>query len=113
MKMAESGNIVLGIYIIDFDDIQVLPRHLSLSLNACKIIEVFLTFSGRNLKKAVINLQALRHKLKCLNETCISSKSIMLLPKTILPDSAIFVEKKKIVGDRLWAKSEFLLAKRF
>jgi hypothetical protein len=29
-----------------------------------------------------------------LDQTCISSKSIMCLPKTILLDSSIFIEKK-------------------
>ncbi len=63
------------------------------------------------LKKAIITLQALRFKLNCLNQTCISLKSIMQLTKTIFPDSAIFIEKKR-VENRLWRKSEFLWRKK-
>ena len=72
-------------------------------------------FSGEILKKIIITLQALRFKLKwqlnSLNQTCISSKSIMQLIKTIFPDSVIFIEKKR-VEKWLWAKSEFLWAKK-
>ena len=56
-----------------------------------------------NVKKAFITLQALRFKLNSLNQTCISSKSIMQLTRTIFSDSAIFIEKKR-VENRLWAK---------
>ena len=51
-------------------------------------------------------MQALRFKLKILNPTCRSSKSIKQLTDTIFVESAIFVEKKR-VENRLWAKSEF------
>ena len=61
--------------------------------------------------KAFIPLQELRFKLISLTQTCISSKSIMPLTKKIFPDSAIFIEKKR-VENRLWAKNEFLWAKK-
>ena len=35
-------------------------------------------------------------KVKCLNQICISSKSIMQLTKSIFSDSAIFIEKKSV-----------------
>jgi hypothetical protein len=56
-------------------------------------------------------LQALRFKLNCLNQTCISLKSITQFTRTIFPDSAIFIEKKR-VENRLWRKSEFLWRKK-
>jgi hypothetical protein len=71
----------------------------------------FLKFSGEISKKSIITLQALRFKLNCLNQTCISSKSIMQLTKTIFHDSAIFIEEKW-VENRLWRKSEFLWRKK-
>jgi hypothetical protein len=64
-----------------------------------------------NLKKPIITLQVLRFKLKCLNQTCLSLKSIMQLTMTISPDSASFIEKKR-VENRLWRKSDFLWRKR-
>ncbi len=72
---------------------------------------VFFKFSGQILKKTIITLQALRFKLNCLNQTCISLKSIMQLTKTIFPDSAIFIEKKR-VENQFWRKSEFLWRKK-
>jgi hypothetical protein len=48
------------------------------------------------LKKTVITLQALRFKLKCLNQTCISLKSILQLARTNCSDSATFIEKKRV-----------------
>jgi hypothetical protein len=72
---------------------------------------VFFKISGQILKKTVITLQALRFKLKCLNQTCISLNSIMQLARTIFSDSAIFMEKKR-VENRLWPKSEFLWPKK-
>ena len=66
---------------------------------------------GKHWKKTIITLQALRFKLNCLNQTCISLKSIMQLTKTIFPDSAIFIEKKR-VENRLWRKSEFSWRKK-
>jgi hypothetical protein len=53
----------------------------------------------------------LRFKLQCLNQTCISLKSIMQLARTIFSDSATFIEKKR-VENRLWPKSEFLWPKK-
>ena len=53
-------------------------------------------FSGQNLKKSIIALQALRLKLDSVNKTCMSSKLSMLLFKTIFSDSAIFIEKKTV-----------------
>jgi hypothetical protein len=47
-------------------------------------------------KKTVITLQALRFKLKCLNQTCISLKSSMQFARTIFSDSASFIEKKRV-----------------
>ena len=65
-----------------------------------------LKFWPENLKKTIITLQALRFKLNCLNQTCLSLKSIMQLTKTIFPDSVIFIEKKR-VENRVWRKSAF------
>ena len=77
-----------------------------MNLNACKVMMVFITESQclqsydglkiwpDNIKKALITLQSLRFKLNRLNETCISSKSMMQLTKTIFPDSAVFIEPK-------------------
>ena len=53
----------------------------------------------------------MRFKLNSLNQTFVSSKSIMQLTKTIFSDSAIFIEKKR-VENRLWANSEFSWAKK-
>jgi hypothetical protein len=39
--------------------------------------------SGQILKKTIITLQILRFKLKCLNQTCLSLKSIILLTMMI------------------------------
>ncbi len=61
---------------------------------------VFFNFSGQNLKKTIITLQALRFKLTYLNQTCLSSKSIMQLTKTFLPDSASFIEKRNLKEGR-------------
>ena len=74
-------------------------------------MKAFLIFLVQILKKAFIILQALRFKLNSLNQTCLSSKSIMHLTNTIFSDSAIFNEKKRI-ENWLWAKSEFLWAKK-
>ena len=49
-----------------------------------------------NVEKDHQTLQALRLKLKSLNQACISSKSIMQLTKTIFSDSDIFIEKKTV-----------------
>ena len=38
------------------------------------LMKAFLIFSGQILKKIIITLQAMRFKLNCLNQTCISSK---------------------------------------
>jgi hypothetical protein len=61
--------------------------------------------------KTVITLQALRFKLKCLNQTCISLKSNMQFTRTFFFYSATFIEKKR-VENRLWPKSEFLWPKK-
>ena len=63
-----------------------------------------------NIRKAIITLQELIFKLNMLNQTCISSKSIMQFTSTIFSDSAIFIEKLR-VENRLWAKKEFLWKK--
>ncbi len=97
--------------IIDFKDIQVWLRHFSLNLNACKVVTVFFKIPGKILKKTVTTLQALRFKLKCLNQTCISLKSIMQLISTFFSDSATFIENKR-VENRLWPKIEFLWPKK-
>ena len=81
-----------------------------MNLKACKVMMVFFKLWPENIKKDFIILQALRLKLKRLNQTRISSKSIMQLTKTILFDSAVFIEKKT-VENRLRAKREFLWAK--
>lgn len=44
MKTAESRKLVLGSCIIDFDEIQVQLMVLSLNLNICKVMLVFLKF---------------------------------------------------------------------
>ncbi len=111
IKIAESGKIGLVRCIIDFKDIQVWLGQFSLNLNACKVMMVFFKILPENLKNTVITLQALRFKLNCLNQTCISLKSIMQLTKTIFPDSAIFIDKKR-VENRLWRKSGFLWRKK-
>ena len=72
LKMPESEKINLESWIIDFRNVQVSLSHVSLSLNACKVMEAFLIFSHQKLKKIIITLQALGFNLKCLNETCIS-----------------------------------------
>jgi hypothetical protein len=56
---------------------------------------IVLEFLGQILKKIAITLQILRLKLKTLNQTCTSSKSIMQLPNTVSLDSAIFIEIKR------------------
>jgi hypothetical protein len=71
---------------------------------------VFFKIPGQILKKTVITLQALRFKLKCLNQTGISLKLSMQFARTIFSDSATFIEKKR-VENRLWPKSEFLWPK--
>jgi hypothetical protein len=43
-------------------------------------------------KKSIMTLQILKIKLKSLNQTCISSRLIMQIPKTILLDPPIFIE---------------------
>ncbi len=96
MKIAESEKIVLASCIIEFKDIQVWLRHFSLNLNACRVMTVFFKIWPENLKKTVITLQALRFKLKCLNQTCISLNWIMQLARPIFSDSAIFMEKKRV-----------------
>ncbi len=113
MKMAESEKIVLASCILDFKDIQVWLRHLSLNLNACRkiVMTVFYEIPGQILKKTVISLQALRFKLKCLDQSCISSKSSMQLAWTIFSDSATFNEKKRL-ENRLWPRSEFSWPKK-
>ena len=73
----------------------------------CKVMMVFFKIWPEKFKKPIITLQVLRFKLKCLNQTCLSLKSIMLLS----PDSASFIEKKR-VENRLWRKSEFLWRKK-
>ncbi len=83
-----------------------LLKRWKLKENKLKQIKVW----PQTLKKTIITLQALRFKLNGLNQTCISLKSIMQLTKTIFPDSAIFIEKKR-VEIRLWRKSEFLWRK--
>ena len=55
---------------------------------------VFFKIWPENIKKAFITLQELTFKLNCLNQTCISLKSIMQLTTTFFSDSAIFIEKK-------------------
>ena len=55
---------------------------------------VFLKIWLENIKKTILTLQASRLKLNRLDQTCISSKSIMQLTKTIFSDSADFIEKK-------------------
>ena len=72
---------------------------------------VFFKIWHKDIKKAFITLEVLRFKQNSLNQTCISSKSIMQLTKTTFSDSAIFIEKKR-VENRLWAKSEFLWAEK-
>ena len=106
MSMAESGKIVLVSCIIDFDDIQVCLRLFSLTFNACKVMKAFFIFSGQIFKKTIITLQTWRFKLKSLNQTYISSKSIMQLTKTIFSDSVIFIEKKR-VEIQLWQNVNF------
>jgi hypothetical protein len=52
------------------------------------------------------NFACIETQAESLNQTCISSKSIMQLTKTIFPDSASFIEKKR-VENRLWRKVNF------
>ena len=85
------------------------------SFKACgpcrRAMLVFFKIWPENIKKAFITLQDLRFNLTSLNQTCISSKSIIQLTKTIFSDSAIFIYETR-VENRLWAKSEFLWAKK-
>ena len=53
LKMPESEKINLESWIIDFRNVQVSLSHVSLSLNACKVMEAFLIFSHQKLKKTV------------------------------------------------------------
>ncbi len=90
MKIAEPGkNRLSNLH----DRFQRYTRLIKTVLNACKVMMVSLKFSDLNLKKTIITLQALRFKLNCLNQTCVSLKSILQLAKTIFPDSATFIEK--------------------
>ena len=57
---------------------------------------VFFKIWPENIEKAFITLQALRLKLNCLDQTCISPKSIMQLTKAISFDSVIFIKKKTV-----------------
>jgi hypothetical protein len=75
MKVAESGEIVLV---------------------SCRVMMVFFKIWPENFKKTIITLLALRFKLNSLNQTCVSLKSRMQLAKTIFPDSATFIEKKRV-----------------
>jgi hypothetical protein len=45
-----------------------------------------------------ITLHILRLLLEIINQTCIVSKSIMLLPNMIFLDSAIFIENKTVTN---------------
>ncbi len=92
MKVAESGQIVSVNCSIHFKDKQVWVRQFSLNLNANKVM-VFFKIWPENFNKTR-TLQALRFKLNCLNQTCISLESIMQFTKTIFPDSSTFIEKK-------------------
>jgi hypothetical protein len=69
MKVAKSGK-------NDFKDIQIQR----------KVMMVFL----------IISDQILRLKLNSPNQTCISLNSVMQLTKTIFPDSATLIEKKRV-----------------
>ena len=91
--------------------LQALIFKLIKLIKLIKVMMIFFKIWPQNIKKAIITLQAWIFKLNDPNQTCISSKSIKQLTKTIFFDSAIFFEKKK-VKNRLWAKSEFLWAKR-
>ena len=70
---------------------------------------VFFKIWPENIMKAVITFHALRFKLNGFNQTCISSKSIMQLTKTIffiLPSSLRKDCRKSAVGksELLWQK---------
>ena len=69
-------------------------------------MKALLIFSGQIWKKTILTLQALTLKLRSLNQTCISSKSIIQLTKTTFKDSAVFIENNT-VETRLRGKSEF------
>ena len=57
---------------------------------------VFFEIWPENIKKAFKILQALKFKLNHPNQTCLSLKLIMQLTETIVSDSVIFIEKKKL-----------------
>ena len=86
---------------------------LSLESQGLPSNDSLLIFSGQIFKKILITLQALRFKLNCHRQTCISSKSKMQLIKTIFPDSqsVVFIDKKR-VENRLWEKVNFLSEKK-
>ena len=93
---------LLSLWIIFFPNKNLLIPHsrfsilFCLNLKAYKVMTFFLIFSGQNLKKVVITLQALRFKQNGLSQTWISSKSIMQITETIFPHSAIFIKKKRV-----------------
>ena len=115
MKITESEKIVLVNCIINFEDIHISLRPFSLILNTCKVMEAFLIFSGQNLKKTTITLQALRLKLNGLNEICTSSKLIMqpIEKKTVVVRKKVnfcgqkdFIHRLELVGRPLGPDSD-------
>ena len=70
-----------------------------------------LEISGQIFKKVIITLQTLRIRQKRLNQTCTSSKSIMQVTRTIFPDSANFIEKKRVEVE-IVGKSAYLWEKK-
>ena len=72
---------------------QVCLRLFRLSLNVYKVMKIFKVWP-EYFKKTFISSLMSRLKLKSLNQTCISSKRILQLSKTILLGSFIFLEKK-------------------
>jgi hypothetical protein len=73
-----------------------LSKALELESQYLQGMMVFFKIWPKDLKKTIMTLQILRLKLMSLNQSCISSKSIIHLPKTSFLDPATFIEKKRV-----------------
>ena len=67
MNIEKSSKMVLGSFMMKFDQMQVWLRRFSLILTICKVMMVIIEYLGKNLNKTIISLQIVRIKLKSLN----------------------------------------------
>jgi hypothetical protein len=109
MKVAESGS--LSKLLCRFQRYTSFIMTVQLESQCLQNYDVLLEIFRPNFLRRPSSLQALRFKLNCLNQACISLKSTMQLTKTSFPDSAALIEKKR-VKNRLWRKSKFLWRKK-